>query len=83
MDLSCRAYVVGDLASAKSVARKHAHQWGPEIFIVGGGEIYSESMDIVDRVYLTRISRNILRWTKQNLFWSTNPHAASPYHLIF
>lgn len=26
-----------------------------EIFIIGGGEIFKETMDIVDRIYLTRV----------------------------
>ncbi len=30
-----------------------------EIFIIGGGEIYRQSMDIADRVYLTRVHANL------------------------
>lgn len=29
-----------------------------EIFIIGGGEIYKQSMDIADRIYMTRVHAN-------------------------
>ncbi|MBS3915883.1 MAG: dihydrofolate reductase [Bacteroidetes bacterium] len=38
------------------VALESAAQQGEkEIFIIGGGEIYKQSMEIADRIYLTRI----------------------------
>ena len=30
-----------------------------EIFIIGGGEIFKQTMDIVDRIYLTRVHTNV------------------------
>lgn len=42
-------------------ALKHAEpltaKWGGEVFIIGGGEIYKQSMDCVDKIYLTLIHR--------------------------
>ncbi len=32
-------------------------QYGQEIFIIGGGEIYKQSLPLVKRIYLTRIHR--------------------------
>lgn len=51
------AVVVPDLASAIKYAQSQVSKWGEEIFIIGGGEIFKESMDIVDVIYLTRIHK--------------------------
>ena len=41
-----------DIASAIETARK----WNAkEMFIIGGGEIYKQSMSLADRIYLTRV----------------------------
>ena len=40
--------VVGSMDEA--LVKLHA---APEVFIIGGGEIYKQSMDIVDNIYLT------------------------------
>lgn len=32
-------------------------EWGSEIFIVGGGEIYKQTLPIADRLYLTLIDK--------------------------
>lgn len=34
-------------------------QWGDEVFIVGGGEIYREFMPYTDRIYLTEIHEHV------------------------
>lgn len=44
--------VVSDLASAVRLAKETDCK---EIFIIGGGEIYKESMPIADRIYMTRV----------------------------
>ncbi|MBS1661287.1 MAG: dihydrofolate reductase [Bacteroidetes bacterium] len=44
--------VVSDLASAVQRAKETDCK---EIFIIGGGEIYKESMSIADRIYMTRV----------------------------
>ena len=44
-----------DLKSAIEYCRKQVAKYGEEIFIIGGGEIYKESMPLVDVIYLTRV----------------------------
>ena len=44
--------VVADINEA---LQKAADTNCKEIFIIGGGEIYKQSMDITDRIYLTRV----------------------------
>ena len=44
----------GDFCMQKEILQKY----GREIFIIGGGEIYKQSLPWTDRVYLTRIHRD-------------------------
>jgi dihydrofolate reductase len=46
---------VGNLNEALRVAQELVPSFHDEVFIVGGGEIYMQSMPYVDRIYLTRI----------------------------
>jgi dihydrofolate reductase len=50
--------VVPDLKAAIAEAEKQISKWGDEIFIIGGGEIFKESIDMVDIIYLTRIHKS-------------------------
>jgi dihydrofolate reductase len=50
--------VVPDLKTAIVEAERQISKWGDEIFIIGGGEIFKESMDMVDIIYLTRIHKS-------------------------
>ena len=34
-------------------------EWGEEVFIIGGGEIYRQSMDLVDCIYMTTVHRKV------------------------
>ena len=43
--------------SARAYCATRLETWGNEVFIIGGGEIYRESMDFADRLYVTRIQR--------------------------
>jgi len=43
------ADVVESVDAAKAIAK------GEELFIIGGGEIYSQAISLADRVYLTRV----------------------------
>ncbi|MGZ3723885.1 MAG: dihydrofolate reductase [Bdellovibrionales bacterium] len=52
------AVVVPDVKSAIEVCKGQVAKYGEEIFIIGGGEIFKETMDIVDVIYLTRIHKN-------------------------
>ena len=54
--------IVHDLHSALELAHmlttKYHAKFGDEVFVVGGGEIYRQSMDLVDRIYLTIIEKD-------------------------
>ena len=53
-------YVCKTISEAIQLGKKQGEIQGlDEIFIVGGGQIYSQSLDLVDRVYLTRIHVNL------------------------
>lgn len=49
---------VKTLAEAIEVAKPLTAQWGEEVFIVGGGEIYKQSLNVTDKIYLTMIYQN-------------------------
>ncbi len=51
--------VKSTLEDAVTYCRDHQSQWGSDCFIVGGGELYKQSMTIVDRIYLTLIHKSI------------------------
>lgn len=53
-----RVQVVRSLEQAILVARTLVPPWPDEVFIVGGGEIYSQALEKTDRILLTRISRD-------------------------
>lgn len=46
-----------NLKSAIEYCKTQTSKYGDEVFIIGGGEIFKESMDIVDMIYLTRIHK--------------------------
>lgn len=50
--------VVPDLPSAIEHCKGKVSKYGEEIFIIGGGEIFKESMNLVDVIYLTRIHKD-------------------------
>lgn len=52
------AIVVPDLKAALEYSHAHPDGLKDEIFIIGGGEIYKQSLPIVDRIYLTRIHQS-------------------------
>jgi dihydrofolate reductase len=49
--------VVPDLAAAIEYCRGQTKKYGSEIFIIGGGEIYTQSIRMVDVIYITRIHK--------------------------
>ena len=51
--------VFSSLEEAIEFAKTQVDQYDPEIFIIGGGEIYKQSISLVDRIYLTRIHKSI------------------------
>ena len=50
---------VCSIEAALAHCEEKASQWGDEIFIVGGGEIYRQTLSATERVYLTRIHQHI------------------------
>ena len=52
------AVVTHDIPSAIEICKTKIDIYGEEIFIIGGGEIYKQSMDLVDTIYLTRIHKD-------------------------
>lgn len=50
------AEVVHDLSAALEKARETDAR---DVFIIGGGQIFKESMDLVERVYLTRVHTRV------------------------
>ncbi|HWU45003.1 MAG TPA: dihydrofolate reductase [Bdellovibrio sp.] len=50
---------VSTLQEAVEHARRLTKQWGEEVFIIGGGEIYKQSLEqnLADKIYLTLIHR--------------------------
>lgn len=53
------AFVTGSIAAAVALCEKNRETWGNECFIVGGGEIYKESLSIADRLYLTLVHQTV------------------------
>lgn len=47
-----------DLKSAIEYCQTQASKYGEEIFVIGGGELFKESMGLVDVIYLTRIHKD-------------------------
>ncbi|RZA24786.1 MAG: dihydrofolate reductase [Proteobacteria bacterium] len=47
------------LSEALNHAQEIASNWQNEICIVGGGEIYKQTLDVIDRIYLTRIQTTL------------------------
>jgi dihydrofolate reductase len=51
--------IVSSLDEALKLAETLTNQWGEEIFIIGGGEIYKQSMSRADRIFITVIDKEI------------------------
>jgi len=59
---ACGATVVHSLEEALRVCEKE-----PEVFVIGGAEIYKEALPQADRIYLTRINQNFEGDTRLDL----------------
>lgn len=53
-----RVRIVESIDKAVDFARTLTPPWPDEVFVVGGGEIYKQSLHLVDRIYLTRIEKD-------------------------
>jgi dihydrofolate reductase len=49
-------FVTGSVQSALALARERGET---EVFVIGGGEIYRQTIDLADRVYLTRVHADV------------------------
>lgn len=50
-----RVHVMGDLMDAVKLARESEDEW----FIIGGASIYKASLDLVDKLYLTKVHTTV------------------------
>ncbi|MGZ3781192.1 MAG: dihydrofolate reductase [Pseudobdellovibrionaceae bacterium] len=48
---------VSSLEEAIQQAQPLTAQWGEEVFIIGGGEIYKQSLPVANKIYLTLIHK--------------------------
>ena len=53
------AIVFEKISDAVDFCKTKTDEYGEEIFVIGGGEIYKQTIDIVDTIYLTRIHKKI------------------------
>jgi dihydrofolate reductase len=51
------AVVVHTIEEALETAKAQLGLWPDEVFIIGGGEIWKQTMSIMDRIYLTEIKK--------------------------
>ena len=47
------------LDEAFAIAEKESEKWGSEVFVIGGGEIYRQTLGLVNKVFLTKIHHEI------------------------
>ncbi len=50
--------VVATIDDAVNFARTKLTEYGDEVFIIGGGEIYKQMLSVTDRIYLTEIHQD-------------------------
>lgn len=50
---------VPNIESALQEATKRIPKWPEEVFIIGGGEIYRQTMTYVDKIYLTVVDQEV------------------------
>ena len=51
--------IVQTIEQAMEACKKQIDQYNDEIFIIGGGEIYKQTVGLVDTIYLTRIHKDV------------------------
>jgi len=49
--------VFSDIPSALEYCETQTEKWGEEVFIIGGGEIYKQTLDLASTLYLTEIDQ--------------------------
>ena len=53
-----KVIITDSIEKAIEICKSHTDKYGDEIFIIGGGEVYKQSLNLVDRIYLTRIHKS-------------------------
>ena len=53
------AHVFNSLESALEFAKSKKDEFGEQLCIIGGGEIFKQSLNFTDKLYLTRVHMNI------------------------
>lgn len=51
--------LVGSIEEAVTYAESQRDRWGDEVFVIGGGELYRETLPRTDRVFLTRVHQTV------------------------
>lgn len=59
VDPTAPVIITDTIEKALELCKGQVDKWMNEIFIIGGGEIYHQSVKLVDTIYLTRIHRNV------------------------
>lgn len=78
--------VFSDISKALDYCQQQTHHWPQEVFVIGGGEIYRQTLKQADRLYLTHLEKEVAGDTKYppfenefTLFKKENwPHASTP-----
>ena len=52
------AVVVSSMDEALALCESKMNEYGEEVFIIGGGQIFKETINMVDIIYLTRIHKD-------------------------
>jgi dihydrofolate reductase len=52
-------FFVKSLSEASDYLRSKSSQWGHEVFVIGGAQIYELTLPWVQRIYLTKVHRSI------------------------
>jgi len=62
--------VVGNVFDAMTTARRlEEERGGEEVFVIGGGQLYRSTVNVVDRIYLTRIDDKVDGDTRMPTGW--------------
>jgi len=87
--------VLSDIVQALRIARKLSKKKNMPIFVIGGASIYAQTIDMVDRLYVTHIMKTFEAdtffpefensfgmeetWAEEENLYNENPHYFSIY----
>lgn len=52
------AHVFQNIEDALEFAKNQSSHWGDEVYIIGGAEIYRQTTQVIDTIFLTRIHKD-------------------------